>query len=51
MVNVPALGYNRQSFRTVMQCRGRREDGEAFLADIWFSTYRTSAGSRLGRKL
>jgi two-component system sensor kinase FixL len=47
MVNVPALGYNRQSFRTVMQCRGRREDGEAFLADIWFSTYRTSAGSRL----
>jgi signal transduction histidine kinase len=30
-----------------MQCRGRREDGEVFLADIWFSTYRTSAGSRL----
>jgi len=30
-----------------MQCRGRRQDGEAFLADIWFSTYRTSVGSRL----
>jgi signal transduction histidine kinase len=30
-----------------MQCRGRRQNGEVFLADIWFSTYRTSAGSRL----
>ena len=30
-----------------MQCRGRPEDGEVFLADVWFSTYRTSAGSRL----
>ena len=45
--NVPALQQDRQSFRTVMQCRGRREDGEVFLADIWFSTYRTSAGPRL----
>lgn len=47
LVNVPALEDNRQSFRTVMQCRGRREDGEVFLADTWFSTYRTSAGPRL----
>ena len=38
---------NGPSFRTVMQCRGQRADGEAFLADIWFSTYRTSVGSRL----
>jgi signal transduction histidine kinase len=30
-----------------MQCRGRRQTGEVFLADIWFSTYSTSAGSRL----
>jgi two-component system, LuxR family, sensor kinase FixL len=34
-------------FRTAMQCRGRRQNGEVFLADIWFSTYSTSAGSRL----
>lgn len=47
LVSVPAHVQNRQSFRTVMQCRGRRADGEVFLADIWFSTYRTSAGSRL----
>jgi PAS domain S-box-containing protein len=47
LMNVPALQLNGPSFRTVMQCRGRRHDGEAFLADIWFSTYRTSVGSRL----
>ena len=47
LANVPTLENNRQSFRTVMQCRGRREDGEVFLADTWFSTYRTSAGARL----
>ena len=47
LVNVPAHRENRQLFRTVMQCRGQRQDGEVFLADIWFSTYRTSAGSRL----
>jgi two-component system sensor kinase FixL len=37
----------RPPIRTAMQCRGRRQSGEAFLADIWFSTYSTSAGSRL----
>jgi two-component system, LuxR family, sensor kinase FixL len=36
-----------QFFRTVMQARGQREDGETFLADICFSTYRTDAGLRL----
>ena len=47
LVKVPARKEKGQSFRTVMQCRGRREDGEVFLADIWFSTYQTTAGSRL----
>ncbi len=47
LVNVPSPEPNGPSFRTVMQCRGQRQDGEAFLADIWFSTYRTSVGSRL----
>jgi two-component system, LuxR family, sensor kinase FixL len=37
----------RPPFRTAMQCRGRRQNGEVFLADMWFSTYSTSAGSRL----
>jgi two-component system, LuxR family, sensor kinase FixL len=47
LVNVPSLQNNQPSFRTVMQARGQRQDGEAFLADIWFSTYRTSVGPRL----
>ncbi len=37
----------RRPIRTAMQCRGRRRNGEVFLADVWFSTYSTSAGSRL----
>jgi PAS domain S-box-containing protein len=37
----------KRPMRTAMQCRGRRQNGEVFLADIWFSTYGTSAGSRL----
>ena len=47
LMNVPAPDRNRPSFRTAMQCRGRTQDGRAFQADIWFSTYHTSAGSRL----
>jgi two-component system, LuxR family, sensor kinase FixL len=27
-------------FRTSMQCRGHRGNGESFLADVWFSTYK-----------
>jgi signal transduction histidine kinase len=30
-----------------MQCHGTRQNGEVFLADIWFSTYQTSVGARL----
>jgi two-component system, LuxR family, sensor kinase FixL len=47
LINVPALDSSRQAFRTAMQCRGRKADGEVFQADVWFSTYRTSAGPRL----
>jgi two-component system sensor kinase FixL len=47
LVSVPARDNTAQSFRTVMQCRGRRHDGEVFLADVWFSTYSTSVGPRL----
>ncbi|MGA9719146.1 MAG: ATP-binding protein [Acidobacteriaceae bacterium] len=49
----PALGNvsRREAtprlFRTVMQSRGQRGDGEVFLAEICFSTYRTGGGTRL----
>jgi two-component system, LuxR family, sensor kinase FixL len=45
--NVSGPEGSQQSFRTVMQARGQRDDGETFLADISFSTYRTNAGVRL----
>ena len=47
LINVPSVDSNRQAFRTAMQCRGRKADGEVFQADVWFSTYATSAGPRL----
>ena len=34
-------------FRTSMQCRGQRDSGEAFMADVWFSTYKEGASPRL----
>ena len=36
-----------RAFRTGLQCRGQRTNGEAFLAGIWFSTYTTLSGPRL----
>jgi signal transduction histidine kinase len=30
-----------QGFRTALQCRGQRSNGEVFLAGVWFSTYAT----------
>jgi PAS domain S-box-containing protein len=36
-----------RSFRTTLQCKGQRSTGEAFLAGIWFSTYKTISGPRL----
>ena len=49
---IPALGRvspseSRQSFRAEMQCRGERENGEVFLANVFFSTYNTAPGPRL----
>lgn len=34
-------------FRTSMQCRGHRDDGEPFMADVWFSTYKEGASPKL----
>jgi signal transduction histidine kinase len=46
---LPALGRlePHQSFRTEMQCRGQRANGEVFLANVFFSTYKTAVGPRL----
>src|SRR5271156_1010742 len=34
-------------FRTELRCRGKRRNGEAFLAAVWFSTFITVRGPRL----
>lgn len=47
LANIALTGSSYQLLRTMMQARGQREDGETFLADICFSTYRTNAGARL----
>ena len=47
LAKVPPLDDSAPLFRTAMQCRGRRMNGEVFLADVWFSTYRTRLGPRL----
>jgi len=36
-----------RQFRTELRCRGKRRNGEIFLAAAWFSTYSTPKGSRL----
>ena len=38
---------DRPQFRTSMQCRGHRGDGETFLADVWFSSYKDGAKPKL----
>ncbi len=44
---VPFTGETNQTFRTEMQCRGERENGDVFLANVFFSTYTTASGPRL----
>jgi two-component system sensor kinase FixL len=34
-------------FRTSMQCRGHRGNGESFLADVWFSSYKDGQNPKL----
>jgi PAS domain S-box-containing protein len=36
-----------KNFRTTLQCKGMRANGEVFLAGVWFSTYASGSGNRL----
>jgi PAS domain S-box-containing protein len=49
--SIPSVGDTDKIFRTEMQARGQKDNGEAFLADIFFSTYATPAGPRLAALL
>ena len=47
LASVPPTMGDAPAFHTEMECRGRRQDGDLFLAHIWFSTYQTKSGPRL----
>ena len=47
LATVPPSAKEAPIFHTEMECRGRRQDGEVFLAHVWFSTYQTMSGARL----
>lgn len=47
LATVPTSAKEAPLFHTEMECRGRRQDGEVFLAHVWFSTYQTMSGPRL----
>jgi len=51
LASVPPADESMPGFRTAMQCHGRRRDGDVFLADVWFSTYKTRSGPRLAAML
>ena len=44
---VPSVEETAQAFRTEMECRGKRDNGDIFLANVFFSTYGTGMGPRL----
>jgi PAS domain S-box-containing protein len=41
------MGFQSGELKTAAQCQGRRENGEVFLADIWFSSYTAGDKKRL----
>jgi two-component system sensor kinase FixL len=47
LANVSRQEITARMYRTTMQSRGQRADGEVFLAEICFSTYPTLRGTRL----
>jgi PAS domain S-box-containing protein len=44
---VPSVERATHAFRTEMQCRGTRDNGDIFPANVFFSTYKTALGPRL----
>lgn len=41
------MAHRPERFRTAAQCQGRTNNGELFLAHVWFSSYFTREGPRL----
>jgi PAS domain S-box-containing protein len=47
LASVPPSARGAPAFHTEMECRGRKQNGDFFLAHVWFSTYQTMSGPRL----
>jgi two-component system sensor kinase FixL len=47
LAHIPSRTENGKTIQSAMQCRGVRDTGEGFLADVFFSTYKTALGPRL----
>jgi two-component system, LuxR family, sensor kinase FixL len=47
LARIPSIEESDHAFRTEMQGRGKRDNGNIFQADVFFSTYRTVKGPRL----
>jgi two-component system sensor kinase FixL len=41
------IGFESGGLKTAAQCQGRRDNGEIFLANTWFSSYGSNEGKRL----
>jgi PAS domain S-box-containing protein len=51
LASVPSVNETDRIFRTQMQTRGQRDNGDVFLADVFFATYGTPAGPRMAALL
>ena len=51
LASIPSVDHAAKIFRTEMQTRGHKENGEVFLANVFFSTYNTPLGPRLSALL
>jgi two-component system, LuxR family, sensor kinase FixL len=47
LVHALHLDVDAQPFHTAAQCQAKKENGDVFLAHIWFSTYRSGGRLRL----
>jgi signal transduction histidine kinase len=47
LAQIRSRAEHGRPIQSAMQCRGDRDTGEGFLADVFFSTYQTALGSRV----
>ncbi len=47
LASVPHPDATERVFRTMLECKGRRENGEVFPAHVWLSSYTTVSGPML----